>query len=254
MDALAALMASPTRADLLEALFAAPARVWRPAELARAAGGLRQVASRELKRLAAAGVVEMTLLDGARAYKIDPTDPVTRELARYVQQTRGRVPRIRAALRELRSPTLAWTTSLIRAADGGVEAVLSEGRRPPGPRGQVVELVVLTGAPRSLVLVQLADMTRDDIRVQCMSVREWLARLEKGDVALRRCRRARKLWVLGNWSELVTREQAELERRTTMATVLRDWREELSDEWDEEWDPVAAVAGDALLARSASSG
>lgn len=76
-----------------------------------------------------------------------------------------------------------------------------------------------------------------------MSLREWIARLEKGDVDLRRARRARKLWILGSWDELVERERAQLESTRTLKRVLANWREELSDEWDEEWDPTSAPIG-----------
>lgn len=78
-----------------------------------------------------------------------------------------------------------------------------------------------------------------------MSIREWVARLEKGDVYLRRARRARKLWVLGSWEELVAGERAELESKRLVSSARRNWREELSDEWDEDWDPFAPIPGPA---------
>ena len=71
-----------------------------------------------------------------------------------------------------------------------------------------------------------------------MSAREWVARLDKGDVLLRHARRARKIWVLGSWSELVAKERAVIESRRTLEHAIANWREELSDDWDDEWDPA----------------
>ncbi|HEX9436073.1 MAG TPA: hypothetical protein VGA16_02795 [Candidatus Limnocylindria bacterium] len=106
-------------------------------------------------------------------------------------------------------------------------------------------LIVLTSAPKALVRVQLAGLAGDGVEIHCLSVREWITRLEKGDVSLRRARRARKLWVLGSWEELVRREGVELDARRTLTAALANWREELSDEWDEDWDPFASPAGPA---------
>jgi len=53
----------------------------------------------------------------------------------------------------------------------------------------------------------------------------------------------RKLWIIGNWEELTRRERAEIESKLLLQTVRRNWREELSDEWDEDWDPDAPIPG-----------
>ena len=102
---------------------------------------------------------------------------------------------------------------------------------------------MLTTAPKSLVRLQLAKLTDPSTDLHVMSVNEWVTRLDKGDVFLRRARRARKLWIVGNWDELTRRERAEIESKKLLQVVRRNWREELSDEWDEDWDPAAAVPG-----------
>jgi hypothetical protein len=79
------------------------------------------------------------------------------------------------------------------------------------------------------------------MEIQCMSMHEWVVRLQKGDVFLRRARRARKLWILGSWDELTAREQTEMESRRLLRFAVANWREELSDEWDEEWDPFRTI-------------
>jgi hypothetical protein len=310
MDPLAAVLRSRRRAKVLEVLFAAPERIWRPAQLARTVGESREVLRREMQRLQAAGVLTETLLDGQRGFRVDLGDPGTRDLARYVQQTRGVIPEIRGVLRALRVPTVSWgviasgggVSPALRSAPasgaaprssdasnaasrssagssaatrGSVASSASPSRRgssvlgapvrsdgdvrfapnehrvePNGHRqasnglsavGRTLGLVVLTSAPRSLVAVQLSGHLASDAGLTVLTMAEWLTALERGDPFLRRCRRGRKLWVLGSWDELVRREHSELEMRDTKKLVLADWREELSDDWDEDWDPAAAA-------------
>lgn len=219
MDILASIIGSPVRADVLAVLFEQGPRRWSPTELGRASHRPYQVVERHLKRLASAGVVRALSTDGKRQYEADIDAPVVRDLARFVKQTRGRVPRMRRALTTLRSPILAWIQG-------------------------VSDLVVLTTAPTSLVRVQLAGVAGPDVEVHCLSVREWLARLHKGDVFVRRARSSRKLWVIGSWDELVRREHAQVEADRALASALANWREELSDEWDDDWDPFAPAAPD----------
>lgn len=232
VDVLAAITGSRVRADVLAALFGSPARPWNPSEMGRAVRRPPQVVGRELRRLASAGFVRVKVMDRHRRYDADLDGPAARELAKLVRQTRGRVPRIRHALVALRSRTLAWVVAG-RVMD------------PLGARHSrhKAALIVLTAAPKALVRVQLANVSGDGVDVHCMSAREWITRLEKGDVALRAARGARKIWVLGSAEELLRRERAELDARRTLTAALANWREELSDEWDEDWDPFTASEG-----------
>lgn len=189
---------------------------------------------RELRRLASVGILRASTRDGRRHYAPVADGPIGRELAGLVAQTRGRVPRLRHSLVQLRSRTIAWIVA--RTAAG------ARAREHGGARNA---LIVLTSAPTSLIRLQLSGLLDAGTELHCMSVREWIARLGKGDVFLREARRARKLWVLGGWDELVRRERTELEARRTFNAATADWREELSDEWDEEWDPFATRAGPA---------
>lgn len=230
MDLLASITGSRVRADVLAALFGTRLRVWLPSDLGQVARQPRQLVRRELKRLASAGVVRVHVDGGKRRYEPDPDAPLARELSRLIRQTRGRIPRIRHALVALRSLTTAWV-------------VAPEPHRSPGTRRGRIELIVLTGAPRSLVRVQLAHLVAPEIEIHCMSVREWVARLDKGDVFLRRARRGAKVWVLGSWETLVARERADIEAKRLLRSAVANWREELSDEWDEDWDPFAPIPG-----------
>lgn len=227
VDILSAIIGSRVRADVLAVLFGSAPRSWDPADLGRAARHPRQAVARELQRLVAAGVVRTWISDRRRRYDPELNGPASRELAGFVRQTRGRIPKIRHALVALRSRTIAWVVA------ASVFAGRAERARHDG------SLIVLTAAPRSLVRVQLADVVSDSTEIQSMSVPEWVARLNKGDVLLRRARRARKLWVVGSWDELVSRERTELESKRILQAAMTNWKEELSDEWDEDWDPFA---------------
>jgi hypothetical protein len=226
MDVLAALTGSRVRADLLSALFGGRSRAWKPLELERVTGRPHSPIYRELRRLTAAGLLRIHSARRPRSYEPDTETPVAREVRRLVLQTRGRVPKVRHALIGLRSRTLAW------ALGGSLKGTYARGA-----------IVILTGAPKSLVRVQLADLVDARTEIHCMSVSEWVTRLDKGDVFLRQARRARKLWIVGDWEELVRRERAEIESKKLLRTARRNWREELSDEWDEDWDPLARAPG-----------
>lgn len=199
-------------------------------ELERATRRPHSPIYRELRRLASVGIVRATLQEGRRHYEPIADDPIGRGLVGLVLQTRGRVPRIRHSLIQLRSRTVAWVV----AGGAAVPRADDHGR----PRNA---LIVLTSAPKSLVRVQMTDLIGSGMELHCMSVSEWMARLEKGDVFLRKARRARKLWILGGWDELVRRERSQVESRRTLGTAMANWREHLSDEWDEDWDPFAPV-------------
>lgn len=225
MDLLATLTGSRVRADVLAILFAGHSRSWKPMELEALTGRSHSPIYRELLRLVAAGLLRKQRRV-PHQFEVDADTPVAREIRRLVLQTRGRVPRLRHALVQLRSRTLAW------AVGGSL-------RGTPGR----TSLIVLTSAPKSLVRLQLAKLTAAGTDVHVMSVSEWVTRLDKGDVFLRQARRARKLWILGTWDELARRERAEIDSRRLLQTVRRNWREELSDEWDEDWDPASSVPG-----------
>lgn len=227
MDLLSGLTGSRVRADILSALFGGPGRTWKPMELERATGRPHSPIYRELRRLVALGLLRA---DRRRGQRFEPEidTPVAREIRRLVLQTRGRVPRLRHALVQLRGRTVAW------AVGGSL-------RSTPGRSA----LVVLTNVPKSLVRVQLAKLAGTGTEVHVMSVSEWVTRLDRGDVFLRQARRARKLWIVGSWDELTRRERAEIDSKRLLQIVRRNWREELSDEWDEDWDPAVPLPGSA---------
>ncbi len=188
---------------------------------------------RELEWLLDVGIVSLRILDGSRAYEVDGTSPLVRELGQLVRQARGQVPDMRQALQRLSLPVTAWLTRAGPATNGTSAA--DDAARS--------DLIVLSYAPRSLIQLQLANVAGCDVRTYPMSIAEWMARLQKGEVVARRARRARKLWVVGSWEELIRLERHYLESKRTLQAAMTDWREELSDEWDEDWDPFDVKEG-----------
>ncbi len=114
---------------------------------------------------------------------------------------------------------------------------LSDLGRAIGHPHQVVERQLRVLVETGLVRVQLADLVGRECLLECVSVREWVTRLEKGDVELRRARRARKLWILGSWEDLLAGERAVLGSKRDLHRAIASWREELSDDWYDSWDP-----------------
>ncbi|MGH2378272.1 MAG: hypothetical protein ACRDGT_07320 [Candidatus Limnocylindria bacterium] len=72
-----------------------------------------------------------------------------------------------------------------------------------------------------------------------MSAAEWVTRLTRRDVLVHSARRGRKTWIRGCSSQLVRLERAQQDARTTFDNAVANWRDELSDDWDEDWDPIA---------------
>jgi len=152
VDLLASLTGSRVRADVLAALFGARARPWKTMELGRVTRRPHQLVSREVHRLVTAGVLRARIFDGKRHYEPDPDAPVARELVGLVRQTRGRIPRIRRVVVALRSRAIVWAVS------GRVAEVAAK----DNARARSI-LFVLTGAPKALVRVQLADVMPEDV-------------------------------------------------------------------------------------------
>lgn len=224
-DALYSLTGSQARADFLGALFTQRSRLWSPPELGRVTGHPHQTAYLELQRLADAGLVRVTVVEGRRQYEPETEDPVARELARFLMQTRGAIPAVRAAVESLPLRTLAWLS-----AD---EPYMDRARSP----GRV--LVALTSVPKRIVHQRLAASVPNGVEVHPISMAEWVTRLQRRELFARRARRGAKIWVVGSPGQLIRWEQAHLASRTTLRNALDKWREELSDEWDGDWDPMA---------------
>lgn len=216
MDVLGSLTGSAARADILDALFIGRRRRWGPSELGRAARQPHQAVQKELRRLLGAGLVRVTSIDGRRLYEPATDDPVVRDLARFVHQTRGRIPDVRRVLEAEKAPSLAW--------------ILTDASK-------VRALVVLSAIPKRVVEAKIGGLAGGHVTLHPMSIGEWVARLRKSETFVRYARRAPKLWVIGSGEELIRWEQRCESARTTLARAVQDWRAELSDEWDEDWDP-----------------
>lgn len=231
-DALLLLSCSRARAALLESLFVARPRWWGARELGRVSGQPHQTASTELRRLLAARLVRLSVTDGRGRYYPETDDPIAVALARFIRQTRGRIPALRAVLECFEAPSIAWLS----------------GVRPPRALGEAAfdrrsaiaqeQLFVLTSVPRRLISGRLAAAGGEALAIHVMTAAEWMARLAKRDVLIERARRSPKTWVRGTSRELGSLEGSHLQARRTLSGALSDWREQLSDDWDEDWDPL----------------
>lgn len=232
-DVLVAVTGSRARAEILAGLFAATPRWWGPSEIGRASGQPHQTASTELRRLKAAGLVRRSVTNGRGRYHPELEDPIALELARFIRQTRGRIPALRAALRSFEAPTIAWLSEVPVAPSPRVA------RTPGGSPDAQADLFVLTSAPIRLIRSALVAADGPDVRIRAMSAAEWTARLARRDVLIHAARRAPKTWVRGCPRELARWERAQRDARATLDNALANWRDQLSELWDEEWDPVA---------------
>ncbi len=231
-DVLLTVTGSRARAAILAGLFAAAPRWWGPSEIARASGQPHQTASAELRRLRAVGLVRLAEMSGRDRYYPETEDPIAVELARFIRQTRGRIPALRAALESFESPSIAWITEVPASASS---KVVRSGGGSPDSRA---ELFVLTSVPTRLIRAHLLASGGADLGVQAMSAAEWVARLARRDVLVHVARRASKTWVRGSSGELIRWERAQRDARTTLSRAVANWRDELSDAWDEDWDPT----------------
>jgi hypothetical protein len=50
-------------------------------------------------------------------------------------------------------------------------------------------------------------------------------------------RRTQRMWLLGSDEELRRAEAGEIRAKETLKKLMANWREELSDDWDDSWDP-----------------
>lgn len=89
---------SAVRREVLAAFFARPGVVAHPREMARQLGRPPQAVGRELRRLAAAGILTSETIGRARRYRVDEASPIAAEVRSLVAKTIGIEARLRAAL------------------------------------------------------------------------------------------------------------------------------------------------------------
>lgn len=196
------------------------------AELAKVAGVQRSAVFREVRRLVAAGLIEAAVphrkqgpLYQAAAF------PGHLDLRRFVVLSHGHAARVRAALVPLDAQQLAW-----------IHGTYARSR----PTARQIGVVSICGDPRAARdrLAALSDEIGFRIVVDAMRIAEWVTRLQKREMRVLALRRAQRLWVIGDDDLLRRRERDESDARAALKHAIANWREELSDEWDEDYDPL----------------
>ncbi len=116
-DATTLLFGSSTvRREILAAFFARPGVVAHPRELARQLRRAPQVVGRELRRLAAAGILTSETIGRSRRYRVDEASSIAAEVRGLVAKTIGIEARLHMALASVAGVEEAHTAPTTRTS------------------------------------------------------------------------------------------------------------------------------------------
>lgn len=193
-------------------------------------GARHSPVQRELKRLMAEGLVRRRPSHGRQGtrYMADPSAHGYLELRRLVLVTTGLGARIGEVVDRIDPHALVWlhgpyTEEAAPLIAPRVVALTAEARQV---RRQLQALEMEPG--RRLIL-------------DVMSTDEWSFRVERREMRALAIRRSQRLWLRGDGNALRRAERWSTDSRRSAREAIRNWREELSDEWDEDFDPDAPV-------------
>lgn len=223
-----AIAGSRSRAAILAQLFGDDALPRSVTELARAAGLSHSAMHNEVSALLAAGVIRRRPGDRRPKYVADRSFPAAVEISRVVCLLAGTAARLREAAAAVDARSLVW----IHGPYAELPSVNAS-----------LRIAAITEERRALrsALEGAAVHPRRRPSIDVMSIAEWVVRLRQRDMRLLAIRRAQRLWVLGDGDQLRRQERGEMEARDILKRAIANWREELSDEWDEDFDPDAPV-------------
>lgn len=230
---LRSITGSRARAGIIAELFKEDAGGRSVSALAEAAGVRRTAAVREARRLVAAHVLRpMPLVSRVQGplYEPDPSFAGHLELRRLVFVTVGLAGAIRRRLLPLDPHQLSW-----------IHGPYAEGRL----FRRQIRLAVITQRRREMseVLTGLGRQIGYELVIDVATLAEWVTRLQKREMRARAIRRAARMWLVGDEELLRQSERAEMSSRATWKAALANWREELSDDWDDDrFDPFAGAA------------
>lgn len=235
IDELTAISNSEARAAIVALLFGDDPRPRHQSEIAKETGLSLRPVQRELERLVAAGLVARGKASGMtlrrtervdaymRPYWADPSCPIYPELRAISAKIRGSAGAIRAALPE--HARLAWITGAYALSRAGADAPID---------------VVVVGHPKQLIVRTLerlgATTLHRPLKTIVMYQDEWVARLDKRELTVRRLRAGPKLWLRGDGFALRDMERGQRETKDLLKQVIATG-EDLTDEWDDDWDP-----------------
>ena len=225
---------SRCRAAILSALFGEDAHAYSLSDLSRRSGLRHSAVLRELTRLVRSGLVRRWTWDDtdpSPKYEADRSSPGYQELRRLVLVRTGRAARIRESLAAADARQLAWIHGPY------AELML--------PFAHGLRVVAITRVQREVrdALRRAEERIHRRIAADVMSIEEWTSRLQSRDMRLLSVRRAQRLWLLGDGEALRRAERTAIVSRSALKNAIENWREELSDEWDEDFDPSRRAPG-----------
>lgn len=230
-----AITGSRVRAAILRELFGDDPRPRAISDLARATGADYSAIRREVLALVRDGVLRPARSDRklGPVYEGDPEFPGHLELRRLVLVTEGLPARIREAIAAVDPRALGW----LYGRDAESASFMP-----------VVRLAAITrdarGVRERLQAIETEPGQR--LALEAMSIDEWTYRLERREMRVLAIRRAQRLWLLGDGEALRTLESSAIGGRRIWRDAIKNWREELSDDWDDDFDPFAPVPGPAF--------
>ena len=188
-SALSAALFTPVQERVLGLLFGQPDRSFLIADLIRLARGGNGAVQRQVERLAAAGIVEVTRAGSRRHYRARAECPIFPELHALILKTAGLVEPLRAALAPVRD-RIDFAFVFGSVAKGAERA------------GSDVDLMVVSedlgyGAIYEAV-IPAEKLLERTINPSVMSPAEWRRKREVADSFVARVAMQPKLFVIGS--------------------------------------------------------
>jgi DNA-binding Lrp family transcriptional regulator len=223
---------SVARARIVAYVISGPRGAHTVASLAKALGLSRSPTRREVRRLVQAGFMRASRIQERRSevvFEVDPDQAGTAELRRFVQLSVGEAGLLRETILACDPRSLAW-----------IYGPYAEGRAYP----RDIRLVILTSDRQAVAnaLTGVAGrLSRFRIASDVMSPKEWTYRLQRREFRALRLRRTQRMWLVGSDEDLRREGSAVVTAKRTLNAAIANWREELSDDWDDSWDPFNAL-------------
>jgi predicted nucleotidyltransferase len=183
---------TPVKQGILGSIYGQPDRWWYLSELASVAGKTPSSLQRELKKLAASGIVR-TKRDGARVYfQAETESPLFEPLSMLIARTMGVVENLKQAIEPIA---------------GGIAFAFVYGSVARGEErsGSDIDLIVVGDvglAVLARVLRPLEMKFRREFDARCYSADEFRSKLDDGNHFLVSILQEPKLFIIGNQNDV----------------------------------------------------
>lgn len=192
MPSIAHHLLGQTRSAVLSALLLHPESSLHVRELARITGASPGSLHRELRALAALGLLTRREAGRQVHYQANPASPVFSDLVGLLRKTAGVADVLRQALAALgKKVRLAFVYGSVAA-----------GTERPGSDVDVMVLGSANFADLARALGGMQDVLRRDVNPTAMSAREFARKLSDGDGFVRSLVASPRLWLIGDDDDL----------------------------------------------------